>query len=112
MIYAFFDSLHKSMTIFIDDFSTQSFIVDHLDCLRESFDHCRYIEIALNPNKIFIVVQCRVLLDYVVCKNGREPNLEKVEIIMNLQPSSTIKEVQRTFGHVHWYHEVIHDYAT
>lgn len=44
-------------------------------------------------------------------ENGRKFDLEKVKVIVELNPPSTIKEVQRTFKHIRWYREVIYNYA-
>ena len=41
MTYAFSDLLHKTMTVFIDDFSTQSEIATHIECVRQAFERCR-----------------------------------------------------------------------
>lgn len=57
MTHAFSDLLHTSMTVFIDDFSTQSSRAAHLDSVRESFKWCRRTGIALNPDKIFLAVR-------------------------------------------------------
>lgn len=62
-------------SFFIDDFSTQS------------------AKVALNLDKIFVAMQRGVLLGYVVFKNKREFDSEKVEVIMNLQPLLIVKEV-------------------
>ena len=112
MTHAFSDLLHTSMTVFIDDFSTQSSRVSHLACVRESFERCRKARIALNPDKIFLAVQRGVLLGYVVSKDGREPDPEKVRVITELPPPTDVKGIQRTLGHVGWYRELILDYAT
>lgn len=112
MTHAFSDLLHTSMTVFIDDFSTQSSRDEHLACVKESFERCRRTGIALNPDKIFLAVQRGVLLGYVVSKHGREPDPEKVKVIADLSPPTDVKGVQRTLGHIGWYREVIPDYAT
>lgn len=108
----FSDLLYKSMTVFIDDFSTQSGIEDHLGFVRESLERCRQSQMALNPEKTYLAVSRGVLLGYVVSKAGREPEPEKVKVITNLKPPTNVKEVQRVLGHVGWYRELIPNYAT
>lgn len=112
MTYAFSDLLHKSMTVFIDDFSTQSNIDVHLDCVREAFERCRRVGIALNPEKLYLAVLKGITLGYVVSKNGREPDPEKVAVIKNLAAPENVKGVERLLGHIGWYRELIPDYAT
>lgn len=43
------------MTFFIDDFNTQS--SQHLECVRDALLGCMKMQLALNPNKIFLAVQ-------------------------------------------------------
>jgi hypothetical protein len=112
VMYIFSDLLYKSMTVYIDDFSTQSQKEDHLGHVRQSLERCRKVRMALNPEKTYLAVHRGVLLGYVVSKSGREPEPEKIKVITNLQPPTTVKEVQRVLGHVGWYRELIPDYAT
>ena len=112
MTYAFSDLLHKTMTVFIDDFSTQSEIATHLECVRQAFERCRRAGIALNPEKLFLAVLRGITLGYVVSKHGREPDPEKVAVITNLAPPVNVKGVERVLGHIGWYRELIPDYAT
>ena len=41
VMYIFTDLLFKSMTVFVDDFSTQSNASSHLECVREALVRCR-----------------------------------------------------------------------
>lgn len=111
MFYTFFDLLYKSMMVFIDDFSTQSSKINHLECVRASLQWCQRTKVVLNLDKIFLAVQKGVLLGYVVSKNGREPDPKKIKVIVELKPPSIVKEVQRILGYIGWYWEVIKDYA-
>ena len=62
VMYIFTDLLYKSMTVFIDDFSTQSYVSDHLHCVRETLVRYRMMRLALNPDKTFLEVNRGVLL--------------------------------------------------
>jgi len=108
MIFAFFDLLHKSKTVFIDDFSTQSNKTIHLELVKETFKRCRRSGITLSPDKIFLAVERGVLLGFIVSKEGREPDPEKVKVITNLPSLKDVKGIQRTLGHLGWYREVRH----
>ncbi|BFI32702.1 hypothetical protein MPTK2_3g07970 [Marchantia polymorpha subsp. ruderalis] len=110
--YIFSDLLYKSMTVFIDDFSTQSSIGEHLQCVREALIRCRKMQLALNPEKTFLGVQRGVLLGYVVSEKGREPDPEKVAVIEQLATPTNAKGIAKLLGHVGWYRELIPDFAT
>jgi hypothetical protein len=112
MTHAFSDLLHKSMLVFIDDFSTLTSKIDHMVMLKACFERCRHYGIALNPEKIYLAVERGVLLGHVVSKKGKEPDPEKIEVIVNLQPLNDVKGVQRVLGHFGWYRDIMHDYAT
>ena len=80
-MYIFINLLLKFMTIFVDDFSTQSSAREHLRCVREALIRCRKMQLALNPDKTFLGVQRGVLLGYVVSEKRREPDLNKIALI-------------------------------
>jgi hypothetical protein len=44
-----------------------------------------------------------VPLGHIVSEAGIEPDPEKVEVINNLKPPTTVKEVQKVLGHIDWY---------
>ena len=83
-MYIFTDLLYKSMTVFIDDFSTQSASSQHIGCVREALVRCRQMRLALNLDKTFLGVHKGVLLSYVVSEKGREPDPEKITVIDEL----------------------------
>jgi hypothetical protein len=112
MTFAFSDLIHKSMMVFIDDFSTHSKKEDHLNWVRECLIRCRRTQIALNPDKLFVGVVRGVLLGHIVSESGIEPDPEKVEVIHNLKPPTNVKGVQKVLGHIGWYRSRIEDYAT
>lgn len=51
-------------------------------------------------------------MGYMISKRDREPEPEKMKVIQNLSPPTSVKEVQRVLGHTGWYRELIEDYAT
>jgi hypothetical protein len=71
IMYIFTDLLFKSMTILVDDFSTQSNTSHHLESVRETLIRCRKIPLALNPDKTFLGVRRGLLLEYMVSENER-----------------------------------------
>ena len=111
VMYIFSDLLFKSMTVYIDDFSTQSSTKEHVHCVREALVRCRQMRLALNPDKTFLGVQRGVLLGYVVSKNGREPDPDKIAVIDELETPKNAKGISKLLGHVGWYRELIPDFA-
>jgi hypothetical protein len=52
--------------------------------LKACFQICREVGISLNPKKVYLAMVQGILLGYVVYKKGKEPDPDKVEIIVNL----------------------------
>ena len=100
VIYIFIDLLFKSMTVFVDDFSTQYSVSSHLEYVREAFIRCRKMQLALNLDKTFLNVQNAVLLGYVVSEKGREPDFDEITMIDRLPTPTNAKEIAKLLGHV------------
>ena len=100
VMYIFNDLLFKFMTVFVDDFSTQSDVSNHLHCVREALVRCRKMRLALNPDKTFLGVNREVLLGYVVSEKGREPDPENVVAISELETPTNSKGISKLLGHV------------
>ena len=54
VMYIFTYLLYKFMTVFIDDFSTQSNASQHIGCVRKALVRCKNMQLALNPDKTFL----------------------------------------------------------
>jgi len=57
--------------------------------LKACFQRCRKVDISLNPEKVYLAMVQGILLGYVVTKKGKELDLDKVEVIVNLQPPTS-----------------------
>jgi hypothetical protein len=66
------------MKIFIDDFMVYSNRESHLKNLRLCFQKCKKYEINLNLEKCAFMVFSRMILRFIVSKEGKIPNLKKV----------------------------------
>ena len=110
VMYIFSKLVFKSMTIYIDDFSTQSNTKEHLYCVRETLVRCRQMRLALNPDKTFLGVQRGILLGYVMNEKRREPDPDKIVVIDELETPKNIG-TSKLLGHVAWYRELIPDFA-
>lgn len=100
MTYAFLDLLHKSMMIFIDDFSVQSKAIDHLSWIKEVLTRCYQIGIAINPEKFYLAVRWGALLGHIIPQAKKESDLEKVEVIVELHPPKDLSGVRKVLRHM------------
>jgi hypothetical protein len=110
LMYIFTD-LFKSMTVFVDYFSTQSNVNDHLHYVKEVLIRCRKLRLTLNPDKTFLGINRGVLLGYVVSEEGREPDPKKVAVISNLATPTNFKGISKLLGYVGWYRELISNFS-
>lgn len=108
----FFDLLHKSMSVFIDDFSTQATKALHVVMYCEYFIQCRQCASTLNPSKLYMAILKNVLLGYVESESSKPSDPDKIEVILNLQPPITIKVIHRVLSHFKWHRNIIEDNAT
>jgi hypothetical protein len=71
---------------------------DLLDDLKETINNLRKYKMMFNPKKCVFGVSLGKLLGYMVSSQGIDANLKKVEVIKQLQPPQTRKEIQRLAG--------------
>ena len=80
--------------MYVDDMLVKSLREnDHLDDLRETFNTLRSYNMKLNPNKYAFGVIAGKFLGFMVSQRGIEVNSEKIQAIMELEPSKMNKEV-------------------
>jgi hypothetical protein len=66
--------------------SAMSDMDSHLHKLRLCFQKCREYGISLNPNKCAFMLFPRMLLSFIVSKEGKLPNPKKIQAIINMPP--------------------------
>ena len=110
-MYIFTDLLFKLMTVYINDFNTQSTNDNHVESVRLALVRCRNMRLALNPNKTFLGVQRGVILGYVVSEKGRKPDPDKISVIDGLVTPTNANGIAKLLGHVGWYRELIPNFA-
>jgi hypothetical protein len=74
----FKEYFHQSMKIFLDDFIVYNDIESHLMKLRFCFQNCREYRINLNLEKFSFMVFSRLILGFIISKEGKILNLKKV----------------------------------
>jgi hypothetical protein len=91
--------MERNVEAYIDDMIVKSKRRDDLlDDLKESFDNlCKY-KMMINPKKYVFGVSSGKLLGYMVSSRGIDSNPKKVEVIEQLQPPQTQKEIQKLTG--------------
>jgi hypothetical protein len=61
------------MKIFLDDFIMYNDTESHLQKLKLCFQKCRKYGISLNPSKYAFMVFSRMILDFIISKDGKLP---------------------------------------
>ena len=85
-----------SMEVYIDDMLVKSTTVElHIAHLSEAFQILREYNMKLNPAKCAFGVSAGKFLGFIVNNRGIEANPDKIKVVLNMPPSSNIKEVQR-----------------
>lgn len=66
----------------------------HLGNLKETFETLCLYGIKLNPSKCVFRASSRKFLIFMVSQQGVEANLDKIRVILEMNPSGNVKEVQ------------------
>ena len=69
------------MAIFVDDFTVYSSMVENLECLKLMFERCREKKVCVHPYKCLFGAFTRMLLGYMVSKQGIEMAEDKIKAI-------------------------------
>jgi hypothetical protein len=85
MTKAFREYLDSLVKIFLDYF-TMYHMENHLQKLKLCFQKCREYGINLNPNKCAFMLFSRMILGFIVSKEGKPLDLQKIQIIVNKPP--------------------------
>ena len=94
MMAIFADFLENIMEVFMDDFSVyrQSF-EECLENLERVLERCVKVNLVLNWEKCHFMVQEGIVLGHIISNRGIEVDKAKIEVIENLQPPKTVREV-------------------
>ena len=88
--------IRTSMEVYIDDMLVKSTTTElHIAHLSEAFQILREYNMKLNPTKCAFGVLARKFLGFIVNNRGIEENPDKIKVVLNMPPPSSIKEVQR-----------------
>ena len=97
----FQEHIGASMEVYIDDMLVKSVKAElHVAHLAESFQVLKNYNIKLNPTKCAFGVLVRKFLGLIVNRRGIEANPNKIKAMLDMQPPSNTKEVQRLTGRI------------
>ena len=85
-----------SMEVCIDDMLVKSVKAElHGNHLTESYQVMKDYKIKLNPTKCAFRVSVGKFLGFIVNSHGIEANPDKIKVVLDMQPPSNTKEIQR-----------------
>nr|GEW24417.1 reverse transcriptase domain-containing protein [Tanacetum cinerariifolium] len=100
MMVIFHDMIEKTMEVLMDDFSvfgdSFSTCLSHLDTMLQ---RCKDTNLVLNWKKCHFMVKEGIVLDHKISKNELEVDRAKVDVIVKLPPSTTVKGIRSFLGH-------------
>src|SRR3954471_1565098 len=95
------EQIGRNVHAYVDDIVIKSQLTGSLiSDLQETFKDLRTYQMKLNPTKCTFGVPAGKLLGYIVSERGIEANPEKINAIMTLQKSASVKVVQWITGRV------------
>jgi hypothetical protein len=104
MISIFSDMVERFLEVFMDNFSVfRSSFEDCLYHLTLVLVRCKEKNLVLNWEKCHFMVQQGIVLGHVISRRGIEVDKAKVDLISNLPPPRTVKEVRSFLGHAGFY---------
>jgi hypothetical protein len=111
VVEAFKEFLHNFLGAYFDDWTIFSLLKDHIECLRLMLDKCMQCYIALNLKKCIFFSPFGVLLGHIVCKQGLLVDPSKIAIIVDLPPSTSVRQLHTAFRDIGYYIKFIKGYA-
>ena len=90
-----------SIEVYIDDRLVKSVKVKlHVAHLAESFQVLKNYNMKLNPTKCAFGVSAGKFLSFIVNSRGIEANPDNIKVVLDMQPPSNTKEIQRLTGRI------------
>ena len=90
-----------SMEVYINDMLVKSTTTElHIAHLSKALQILREYNMKLNPSKCAFGVSAGKFLGFIVNNRGIEAKPDKIKVVLDIPPSSNIKEVQRLIGRI------------
>ena len=103
--------IHKFLEVYFDEWMVFGIIKDNIESLRMILEQCRQFHISLNLKKCIFCVPFGILLSHVVCRDEIPMDPSKITIIVDFPPSSIVKQLRTTLGHMGYYWKFIRGYV-
>jgi len=108
MTSIFSDFIDEIMEVFMDDFLVygSSFSSCLLNLCRV-LTRCEETNLVLNSEKCYFMVQEGIMLGHKISGKGIEVDKAKIDVMIQLQPPKTVKDIRRFLGHTGFYKRFI-----